>query len=749
MDPLAQIPAFSVQSSDTISEATLAGRRRASGSQLVRALARKQTIAELDTRGAGPYGPVGEIYILEALKLRATSLKLPDAVFDRIERVAIPRLAALLLSIDANLTTDKAHEELGAGAAYGRITFPLQKWSWDQLAANSSLHQSTLARIAAAEHGTARYAANFQATNRITELQLSVTELDKRLAEMRAEADAMRKERDIIREESDATSTAAAEKVVDLEADLIMLRKDLDEAGQIVKGLQHGRNQARREIEELPGDRSRARSELEELHGELEQARQELDHARREINQAQREHNQNRLEVKKLQGELRLARQDAVDLRTKLAVTDKALQDAQQLVQKAKEVAPKHPLLAPHPSIPPPAAANAWSPRAPAPPDGFQVPSRIFDIAQDSVDRSQCLSFMRGPGRYHEQHKIGSGSQGHVFVARDRLSPTRVAVKAVATVSTRGVGTAAQPCFPDSLWRELGALARVRHPNVVQLLGVVLTNDAKVGPCLSLVMEYAPSDLLQVMQHQVPPIEVCKPWGYQMLTGIAALHALNLVHLDIKPSNILVIVEGTVKVADLGLAEDTRGPHPYFRMLPVGTRWYRAPEALLRATEIDPAFDTWGWGVTYAELLTGRQTPLFRAKDPISAMNLIVAALLPASDSTHAAQGPFEPWRGAHRLPGALGPNVPHNSMDNGVTRFPAGEGPENFWQSVKDSIGTEPRVAAMLVDPLVQALEMNPLTRPSAKALARDQSWAEGLDVTVPGYRPPKIQLETRYTCW
>ncbi|KAL9934510.1 hypothetical protein V8E36_006285 [Tilletia maclaganii] len=617
MDPLAQIPAFAVQSSDTISEATLAGRRRywpdsdydfttihaklflqpdavsAPDSQLVRALARKHTIAELDTRGAGPYGPVGEIHILEALKLRATSLKLPDAVFDRIERVAIPRLAALLLLIDANLTTDKAHEELGAGAAYGRITFPLQKWSWDQLVANSSLHQSTLARIAA-EHGTARYAANVQATNRITELQLSVTELDKRLAEMRAEADAMRKERDIIREESDATSTAAAEKVVDLEADLIMLRKDLDEARQIVKGLQHGRNQARREIEELQGDRSRARSELEELHGELEQARQELDHARRDINQAQREHDQTRLEVKKLQGELRLARQDAVDLRTKLAVTDKALQDAQQLVQKAKEVAPKHPLLAPHPSIPPPAAANAWSPRAPAPPDGFQVPSRTFDIAQDSVDRSQCLSFMRGPGRYHEQHKIGSGSQGQVFVARDRLSPTRIAVKAVATVSTRGMGTAAQPCFPDSLWRELGALVRVRHPNVVQLLDVVLTNDAKVGPCLSLVMEYAPSDLLQVMQHQVPPIEVRKAWGYQMLTGITALHALNLVHLDIKPSNILVTVEGTVKVADLGLAEDTRGPHPYVRMLPVGTLWYRAPEALLRATEIDPAFDTWG-----------------------------------------------------------------------------------------------------------------------------------------------------------
>ena len=84
------------------------------------------------------------------------------------------------------------------------------------------------------------------------------------------------------------------------------------------------------------------------------------------------------------------------------------------------------------------------------------------------------------------------------------------------------------------------------------------------------------------------------------------MHKHGFFHRDIKPENLLVNGE-TVKVADFGLAREIRSKPPYTDY--VSTRWYRAPEVLLRSTSYNSPIDTWAIGCIMAELYTLK--PLF------------------------------------------------------------------------------------------------------------------------------------------
>ncbi|KAL9937306.1 hypothetical protein V8E36_003715, partial [Tilletia maclaganii] len=319
-------------------------------------------------------------------------------------------------------------------------------------------------------------------------------------------------------------------------------------------------------------------------------------------------------------------------------------------------------------------------------------------------------------------------------------------------VAIKATGAIARRAFTESAWREIAALSRVQHPNLAGIRDVMLTNDQNVGPCLSIVLDFATTDLLRVSINQRIPVELRKLWGRQMLAGIEALHDNHLVHLDIKPSNVLITSEGTAKIADLGLAEDTRAAHPDFRNYPVGTLWYRAPEALLQAVAIDTSFDIWGWSVTYAELLSGERRPIFQAEDPCTAMSLIASSLVPARKSSSGegqSNARLDLWTGADRLPGAVGSSDLHANDVKGQTRFEAGDGPDVFFGRLRQAIGTDDRTSTSLIEPLVSAMEINSILRPSAKTLLRSPSWSEGPDVTAAGYRPPEIELTTRHTRW
>lgn len=93
---------------------------------------------------------------------------------------------------------------------------------------------------------------------------------------------------------------------------------------------------------------------------------------------------------------------------------------------------------------------------------------------------------------------------------------------------------------------------------------------------------------------------------YQILQGLAYMHKHGFFHRDMKPENLLVNGD-VVKLADFGLAREIRSRPPYTDY--VSTRWYRAPEVLLRSARYNAPIDIWACGAIMAELYTFR--PLF------------------------------------------------------------------------------------------------------------------------------------------
>ena len=111
---------------------------------------------------------------------------------------------------------------------------------------------------------------------------------------------------------------------------------------------------------------------------------------------------------------------------------------------------------------------------------------------------------------------------------------------------------------------------------------------------------------------------------YQMVRGLKYLHSGNIMHRDLKPSNLLVNGDCILKICDLGLARgyvsEEENKTEY-----VVTRWYRAPEVILQASEYTKAIDIWSAGVIFAEMLA--RTPLFPGKDYLEQVNKIIAVL--------------------------------------------------------------------------------------------------------------------------
>jgi serine/threonine protein kinase len=115
---------------------------------------------------------------------------------------------------------------------------------------------------------------------------------------------------------------------------------------------------------------------------------------------------------------------------------------------------------------------------------------------------------------------------------------------------------------------------------------------------------------------------------YQALAGVSYMHQNGFMHRDIKPENYLVNNnEGTeigLKLADFGLAKDfrnNRGNHTEY----VATRWYRAPELVLRSKNYDSSVDMFALGCIMAELILGR--PLFPGFSETDQLTRIVTIL--------------------------------------------------------------------------------------------------------------------------
>ncbi|CAN0173896.1 unnamed protein product [Phaeothamnion confervicola] len=239
--------------------------------------------------------------------------------------------------------------------------------------------------------------------------------------------------------------------------------------------------------------------------------------------------------------------------------------------------------------------------------------------------------------RYSFREKIGAGAFGEVHRAIDtqRRDPRGHGGREVALKTVRGGGSAGG--ISKGSFRELHALRRLRHPNVLRLLDAF-----PQGLNLILVLEYAPSDLAEVLEqspHPLPLAEV-KAYAAMLLRGLAHIHASGLLHRDVKPSNLLISAGGVLKIADFGSVRTHSEPQTRSYSFQVATRWYRAPELLFGARRYGPAVDAWGAGVILGEMLAHR--PLFPGRSDIDQIVRVFSALgTPTAES----------WPGAAALP--------------------------------------------------------------------------------------------------
>merc|ERR1711998_451141 len=151
--------------------------------------------------------------------------------------------------------------------------------------------------------------------------------------------------------------------------------------------------------------------------------------------------------------------------------------------------------------------------------------------------------------------------------------------------------------------REVKSLKKLNHPNIIKLKEVIRENDE-----LFLVFEFMEQNVYQLMkerQKHLPEARI-RNILYQIMQGLCYMHKMGFFHRDMKPENLLASRE-TIKIADFGLAREIRSRPPFTDY--VSTRWYRAPEVLLRDLRYNSPIDIWAVGCMLAELYTLR--PLF------------------------------------------------------------------------------------------------------------------------------------------
>eukprot|EP00934_Nitzschia_sp_Nitz4_P000508 Nitzschia sp. Nitz4//scaffold226_size53432//52593//53717//NITZ4_006709-RA/size53432-processed-gene-0.36-mRNA-1//-1//CDS//3329542775//508//frame0 len=223
--------------------------------------------------------------------------------------------------------------------------------------------------------------------------------------------------------------------------------------------------------------------------------------------------------------------------------------------------------------------------------------------------------------RYEKVGRVGEGTYGVVYKARDKRSGGFVALKRCIPHHESSDG------FPLTTIRELHALRLCgHHPNVVRLQNVAVSSSNGVF----LVFEFCSQDIAQILdayyaKHRCSPFDVShvKTLTMQLLSALQFCHDRALLHRDIKPSNLLYNEAGQLKLADFGLSRHT-AEHLTANVVSL---WYRAPELLMQKgfTKYTTAIDIWATGCVVAELLQG--FPLLDGRNELEQVDKMVACL--------------------------------------------------------------------------------------------------------------------------
>jgi serine/threonine protein kinase len=219
-----------------------------------------------------------------------------------------------------------------------------------------------------------------------------------------------------------------------------------------------------------------------------------------------------------------------------------------------------------------------------------------------TLDRARPL----GPGsvlsHYRIEEQIGSGSFASVFRAQDTTLHRAVALKVLKIDSPANVG---------AVLAEARAAAALNHANVCTVYSV---DDSEGVPVIA--MEYLVGRPLSRVIEEAPlGVEHCAHLARQIAAGMAAAHAVGIVHGDLKPANIFLTDSGLMKLLDFGLSRRelrSSSPDDTTELLGIGsqsvagTPCYMSPEQAA-GEKATPASDVFSFGATLFEMLSGRR----------------------------------------------------------------------------------------------------------------------------------------------
>lgn len=228
---------------------------------------------------------------------------------------------------------------------------------------------------------------------------------------------------------------------------------------------------------------------------------------------------------------------------------------------------------------------------------------------------------------YKDTRKIGEGSTGEVFVARNSKTDELVAIKKMQITAEN----------MKLLCAEIEIMRDSRHENIVNFLDSFIVDENQ----LWVVMEYMDGGCLTDILEQFDTIRLTEPQiariCLETLKALAHVHSRHRIHRDIKSDNILLSQNGDVKIADFGYAAQLTQQQQK-RNTVVGTPYWMAPE-LIRGHDYGTKVDIWSLGIMLMELAEGE--PPYMEFPPLRALFLITTKGIPPLKDSNAWSADF------------------------------------------------------------------------------------------------------------
>jgi CHASE2 domain-containing sensor protein/tRNA A-37 threonylcarbamoyl transferase component Bud32 len=248
---------------------------------------------------------------------------------------------------------------------------------------------------------------------------------------------------------------------------------------------------------------------------------------------------------------------------------------------------------------------------APLPPRPQRVPENVRNAQSGSSSTMEVAvasgvtesQMQRGPdgeltrlGRYVDLSPIGSGGMCKVYAAHDPVMDRKVAIKILRTDKAKGHTT------EQRFLREARIAGSLQHPHINTVYDFGQADDL-----LYLVLEFVEGETLGqwIKEHNGVRPKAIVPWIHQIGDALDAAHAANIVHRDVKPSNLMIVrSNGGIKLMDFGVA---RTPDVTLTQAgtTVGTPNYMSPEQL-QGSKVGPSSDLYAFGVVVYQLLSQR-----------------------------------------------------------------------------------------------------------------------------------------------